>query len=135
MKNKGIVVKARDTRISLERAQVMCKIVRKYLCHLTMKEMSEYCGVSVQAISSWESGRANNINYLFFYYDIILDDEWKKVFIDVIFNASGKKVDLTIYVCEKPTCYQTRLRCNIRVCEHGEKPIFNFTIVNEGIGV
>ncbi len=134
MKNKRILVEARDTRISLERAQVMCKIVRKFLCHLTMKEMSKYCGVSVQAISSWESGRANNINYLFFYYDIISDDEWKKVFIDVIFNAAGKKVDLIIYIYEKPPFPKTRLMCNIRECENDEEPIFNYTIVKE-IGV
>ena len=130
--NNGMELKARDTSVSLIKAQTICKMVRKDVCNMSMKTFGEYCGLSVQAISSWESGRANNVNYLFYYYDICLTDDWKNMFIDVIFNSDGKNVDVTVYKNKKTK--SSSCKYEISKCEENKQPVFNVKTV-EQIGV
>lgn len=130
--NNGMTLKARDTSVSLIKAQTICKMIRKDVCNMSMKTLGEYCGLSVQAISSWESGKANNINYLFYYYDICLTDDWKKMFIDVIFNSDGKNVEITVYKNKKTK--SSACKYTISECEDGKQPTFNIKTVQE-IGV
>lgn len=130
--NNGVTLKARETSVSLLKAQTLCKMIRKDVCGMSMKKMGEYCGLSVQAISSWESGKANNCNYLFFYYDICLTAEWKKMFLDIIFNSDGKNVDVTVYKNKKTK--SSSCKYVISECEENKQPVFNVKTV-EQIGV
>lgn len=125
----GDNLKARDTSVSLLKAQTMCKMIRKDVCNMSMKRMGEYCGLSVQAISSWESGRANNCNYLFFYYDMCLYPEWQKMFLDVVFNSDGKNVEITV-IKDIPT-KTTACKYSITECEEGKTPTFNIKTVKQ----
>lgn len=60
-------------------AGTLCKIYRKEVLALTLKEMSEKTGVSASTISSFENGRSNNLKHLDLYLECS-SEEQKEIF-------------------------------------------------------
>lgn len=69
----------------LERVQNLCKEVRKEHLRYTYRDMEKLTGVKWGNFSAWESGRANKIEYLY-YYLIICDAFTKKYFLNELSN-------------------------------------------------
>lgn len=66
-----------------------CKFFRIVKIKLSLTEFSNLVNANMKNISSFESGRANNIIYLYYYYQLAPDEE-KQGFINGIFQIDDK---------------------------------------------
>lgn len=64
-----------------------CSNFRKEVLELTLTEFSKITGENLKNIHAFEKGRANNIKYLYLYYDLA-DAEQKKEFAIRLFRVS-----------------------------------------------
>ena len=56
-----------------------CEQFRKEVLNLSLTEFAKLTGVNLKNIHAFEKGRANNIKYLYLYYDLA-DEGQKKEF-------------------------------------------------------
>ncbi len=63
-----------------------CYHFRKEVLELTLTEFSRITGENLKNIHAFEKGRANNIKYLYLYYDLA-DAEQKKEFAMRLFEV------------------------------------------------
>lgn len=56
-----------------------CEQFRKEVLGLTLTDFSKIAGENLKNIHAFEKGRANNIKYLYLYYDLA-DEEQKREF-------------------------------------------------------
>ncbi len=63
----------------IEQIGKFCYNFRKEVLGLTLTEFSEITGENLKNIHAFEKGRANNIKYLYLYYELA-DAEQKKEF-------------------------------------------------------
>ena len=66
-----------------------CYNFRKEVLGLTLTEFSKITGENLKNIHAFEKGRANNIKYLYLYYDLA-DAEQKKEFAMRLFKVRRK---------------------------------------------
>lgn len=66
-----------------------CKFFRIVKIKLSLTEFSDLVNANMKNISSFESGRANNIIYLYYYYQLSPEEE-KQNFINGIFKIDDK---------------------------------------------
>jgi hypothetical protein len=71
----------------IERIGKFCYHFRKEVLGLTLTEFSKITGKNLKSIHAFEKGRANNIKYLYLYYDLA-DAEQKKEFAIRLFELS-----------------------------------------------
>ena len=64
-----------------------CGYFRKEVLELTLTEFSKITGENLKNIHAFEKGRANNIKYLYLYYDLA-DAEQRKEFAMRLFRVS-----------------------------------------------
>ncbi len=66
-----------------------CKEFRKQILKLSLKEFSEITGINNKNISSFENGRANNIRYLFLYYEMCDTKLLKDMYLTELFKRGS----------------------------------------------
>lgn len=57
-------------KIIINTINEFCKMYRKKILQLTLKEMEDKTGVKTSTLSSFENGRSTNINHLTTYYNL-----------------------------------------------------------------
>lgn len=72
-------------KINVDNVNEFCKLFRKNILKLSLKEVSEKTGIKLSTLSSFENGRSNNLNYLFVYYNLG-NEEQKEYFKDNLFS-------------------------------------------------
>ena len=65
-----------------------CKLFRKNVLKLTLKEVSEKTGVKLSSLSSFENGRSSNLKYIHIYYGLG-NEEQKEYFSKNLFSLKG----------------------------------------------
>lgn len=66
-------------RIEINTIGEFCKLYRKNILNLTLKEMELKTGVKIPTLSSFENNRSSNTNHISLYYSLG-DDKDKKYF-------------------------------------------------------
>lgn len=92
--SNGIEVEKR-TDDYIQKCQQICKFFREEVVQVSLKTMGETFEILPATLSAWENGKTRNIDYLFMYYDIIVEPNYKKQFLDLIFNYDNKCVKVT----------------------------------------
>lgn len=62
-----------------------CKFFRKTYLKITTKDLSNKCGISTQNLYAFESGKANNIKYIYCYYQNATEEQ-RKIFTEQLFQ-------------------------------------------------
>ena len=52
-----------------------CKEFRNNVLNKTLNEVCENTDIKIKTLSAFENGRANNIKYLFLYYDNCIEEQ------------------------------------------------------------
>lgn len=63
-----------------------CKEFRNNILNKTLNEVCENTDIKIKTLSAFENGRANNIKYLFLYYENC-NEEQKKLFALGVFEC------------------------------------------------
>jgi len=63
-----------------------CEQFRKEVLNLSLTEFARLTGENLKNVHAFEKGRANNIKYLYLYYDLA-DEEQKKEFAIRLFEV------------------------------------------------
>lgn len=63
-----------------------CREFRKNTLNKTLNEICENTDIQSKTLSAFENGRANNIKYLFLYYNVC-NEEQKQLFVGGVFNC------------------------------------------------
>lgn len=63
-----------------------CKQFRKEVLRISLTEFSKLNNANIKNVCAFESGKANNINYLFMYYNVCSNDYDKQLFLDNVFK-------------------------------------------------
>lgn len=63
-----------------------CKDFRKNVLNKTLDEICKDTDIKIKTLSAFENGRANNIKYLFLYYNSC-NEEQKELFIGGVFEC------------------------------------------------
>lgn len=95
--------KRKDTDF-IEKAQKICKIIRRDVCNCSLQTMGEIMGVNMKNLSAWENGRSNKAEYIFYYYDLLSTQSMKDTFLNLIFKSDGKDVILNVQKDLKNEC-------------------------------
>lgn len=72
-------------KINVNNANEFCKLFRKNILKLSLKEVSEKTGIKLSTLSSFENGRSNNLKYIFIYYNLG-NEEQKEYFKNNLFS-------------------------------------------------
>ena len=72
-------------KINVNNVNEFCKLFRKNILKLSLKEVSEKTGIKLSTLSSFENGRSNNLKYIFIYYNLG-NEEQKEYFKDNLFS-------------------------------------------------
>lgn len=92
--DNGVVITKRvDDYVT--RSQQLCKFFRDEVVQISLKTMGETFDVLPATLSAWENGKSKAVDYIFYYYDIIVEEQYKKVFLDLIFNSDNKCIKVT----------------------------------------
>ena len=70
----------------IERIGEFCKQFRKEVLNLSLTEFARLTGENLKNVHAFEKGRANNIKYLYLYYDLA-DEEQKREFAIRLFEV------------------------------------------------
>lgn len=62
-----------------------CKKFRVNYLRMSMTDFAKETGLNIQNVNAFEAGRANNIKYIFYYYNQS-DKQLKRVFKNNLFN-------------------------------------------------
>lgn len=63
-----------------------CKDFRMNVLNITLDEICKDTDIKTKTLSAFENGRANNIKYLFLYYNCC-NEEQKQQFVGGVFNC------------------------------------------------
>ncbi len=66
-----------------------CREFRKQVLKMSAKDFADITDTNNKNLSSFENGRANNIRYLFLYYNLCDNDLIKELFIKELFKRGG----------------------------------------------
>ncbi len=77
------------------RSQQLCKFFREEVVQISLKTMGETFDVLPATLSAWENGKSKAVDYIFYYYDIIVEPQYKEKFLDLIFNSDNKCIKVT----------------------------------------
>lgn len=72
-------------RIDVNSINEFCKLFRKNILKLSLKEVSEITGIKLSTLSSFENGRSSNLKYIFIYYSLG-NEEQKEYFKNNLFS-------------------------------------------------
>lgn len=72
-------------KINVNNVNEFCKLFRKNILKLSLKEVSEKTGIKLSTLSSFENGRSNNLKYIFIYYNLG-NEEQKEYFKNNLFS-------------------------------------------------
>lgn len=72
-------------RIVPDTINEFCKLFRKNVLKLTLKELSEKTGIKMSSLSSFENGRSSNLKYIHIYFEVA-NDEQKEYFRKNLFS-------------------------------------------------
>lgn len=72
-------------KINVNNVNEFCKLFRKNILKLSLKEVSEKTGIKLSTLSSFENGRSNNLKYIFIYYNLG-SEEQKEYFKNNLFS-------------------------------------------------
>lgn len=69
-----------------------CKAFRTMVLKTSLTDFCAENGTNIKNVSAFENNRANNIKYVFLYYNACLDDKMRQSFMTGFF-ALGEEVD------------------------------------------
>lgn len=69
-----------------------CKVFRTMVLHVSLTDFCNQNNVNIKNVSAFENGRANNIKYVFLYYNSCTSDEMRIRFMTGFF-ALGEVVE------------------------------------------
>lgn len=81
--------------------QKICKFFREEVVQISLKTMGETFDLVPATLSAWENGKSKNVDFIFYYYDIIVDEQYKKIFLRLIFDSDNKAIKVTILKQER----------------------------------
>ena len=110
--------------------QIICKFFRENICQVSLSSLSEIYGVSVASLSAWEHGKSSNAEYIIIYYDIITDSDYRKIFLNLVFNSPGKNIVVDVFQKSiENNKYRTySVVLNEEPCTNGEIGSINFLV-------
>lgn len=76
--------------MNIKEIGLYCKEFRKEVLKLSLKDFAEITETNNKNISSFENGRANNIRYLFLYYNLCENEFIRTMFIKELFRVGDK---------------------------------------------
>lgn len=77
------------------KCQQICKFFREEIVQVSLKTMGETFEVLPATLSAWENRKSKNVDFIFYYYDIIVEPEYKKQFLHLIFDCDNKCIKVT----------------------------------------
>lgn len=72
----------------IEKVGNYCKNFRVEILKISQTDFCNELNVNVKSVSAFEGGRANNIKYLYYYYEMCLSDKMRSDFINGLFALS-----------------------------------------------
>lgn len=78
------------------KCQQLCKFFREQVVQISLKTMGEVFEVLPATLSAWENGKSKNSEFIFMYYDIIADKDFKRIFIEALFDSDNQNVKITV---------------------------------------
>ena len=79
----------------ITKCQQICKFFREEVVQVSLKTMGETFEILPATLSAWENGKSKNADFIFYYYDIVVEPDYKKEFLRLIFDCSDKAIKVT----------------------------------------